>query len=272
MKKTRIAILIALALGMPVGVVAVERAAGELPPASEPSAAQAEAPAPAVAPAQPVETTAAQPEPAPAPEPVAAAPAPVAAPVAAPEPVARYVESDTFPQGSLGESDYWQSPIALAYFERQDEERRHLVARGDAFPSGHLGDNAYERMPTEIAYYDRLEQERLARLEAEQPRVAAAPEAAPANPVTAADASATGTSAPANQPAPPVEREHVVAAGSRNPLERAVEFVTRPFRDDAPAAPAPAPSDTRVPMAVDSRVPMTADEGAAGTESPATER
>lgn len=268
MKKTRIAILIALALGMPVGVVAVERAAGELPPASEPSAAQAEAPAPAVAPAQPVETTAAQPEPAPAPEPVAAAPAPVAAP----EPVARYVESDTFPQGSLGESDYWQSPIALAYFERQDEERRHLVARGDAFPSGHLGDNAYERMPTEIAYYDRLEQERLARLEAEQPRVAAAPEAAPANPVTAADASATGTSAPANQPAPPVEREHVVAAGSRNPLERAVEFVTRPFRDDAPAAPAPAPSDTRVPMAVDSRVPMTADEGAAGTESPATER
>lgn len=265
MKKTRIAILIALALGMPLGVVAVERAASELPPASEPPAAQVEAPAQAEAPAQPAETTA-QPEPAPAPAPVVSAPEPAAAP----EPVARYVESDTFPQGSLGESDYWQSPIALAYFERQDQERRHLVARGDAFPSGHLGDNAYERMPAELAYYERLEQERVARLEAEQPRVAAVSETAPAEPVAAAaDSSATGTSAPANEPTAPVEREQVVAAESRNPLERAAELVTRPFRDDAPAAPA---NDSRVPMAVDSRVPMTADEPAPTAESPATER
>lgn len=266
MRKTRIAILVALALGMPIGVVAVERAASELPPASEPPAAQVEAPAQAEAPSQPVET-AAPAEPAPAPEPVAAAPEPVAAPA----PVERYVESTTFPEGSLGESDYWQSPIALAYFERQDQERRHLVARGDVFPSGHLGDNAYERMPTELAYYERLEQERLARLEAEQPRVAAAPETAPVEPVAAADSSATGTSAPANQPAPPVEREQVVAAESRNPLERAAEFVTRPFREDKPAAPAPE-TDARVPMAVDSRVSMTADESAVAPESPSRER
>jgi hypothetical protein len=264
MKKTRIAILIALALGMPLGVVAVERAASELPPASEPPAAQIEAPAQAEAPSQPAEAVA-QPEP--TVQPVAAAPEPLAAP----EPVARYVESDTFPQGSLGESDYWQSPIAVAYFERQDQERRHLVARGDAFPSGHLGDNAYERMPTEIAYYERLEQERLARLEAEQPRIAAAPETAPVEPVAAADSSAAGTSAPANQPAPPVEREQVVAAESRNPLERAAEFVTRPFREDKPGAPAPE-TDARVPMAVDSRVSMTADESAVAPESPSTER
>jgi hypothetical protein len=262
MKKTRIAILVALALGMPIGVVAVERAASELPPASEPAAVQIEAPAQAEAPAQPAET-AVQAEPAP----VAAAPEPVATPA----PVERYVESTTFPEGSLGENDYWQSPIALAYFERQDQERRHLVARGDAFPAGHLGDNAYERLPTEIAYFERIEQERLARIEAEQPRVAAAPETAPVQPVASAESSAAGPSAPANEPAPPAEREQVVAAESRNVLQRAAEFVSRPFRgtpEDKPAAPA---ADTRVPMAVDSRVPMTAGESAGTAENP-TER
>jgi hypothetical protein len=267
MKKTRIAILVALALGMPIGVVAVERAASELPPASEPTAVQIEAPAQAEAPAQPAEA-AVQTEPAPASEPVAAASEPVAAPV----PVERYVESTTFPEGSLGESDYWQSPIALAHFERQDQERRHLVASGDAFPSGHLGDNAYERLPTELAYYERLEQQRLARIEAEQPRVAAAPESAPAEPVASAESSAAGSSVPANEPAPPAEREQVVAAESRNPLERAAELVSRPFRDtpeDKPAVPA---TDARVPMAVDSRVPMSAGETAATAEGASGER
>jgi hypothetical protein len=268
MKKTRIAILIALALGMPLGVVAVERAASELPPASEPPAAQAEAPAPAEAPAQPADI-AVQPAPVPAPQSVVAAPEPVAMP----EPVARYVESDTFPQGSLGESDYWQSPVAVAYFERQDQERRHLVARGDAFPSGHLGDNAYERMPTELAYYERIEQQRLARLEAEQQRVAAAAASAtPAEPVQAAESSAAGSSAPANEPAPAPEREQVVAAESRNPLERAAELISRPFRDGSEDKPAVPAADTRVPMAVDSRVPMTAGEGTGSAEGPLPER
>jgi hypothetical protein len=262
MKKTRIAVLIALAMGVPLGVVAVERAATELPQAG--AAAQPVEPLPQAAqPAEPLP----QAEPAPASERAETAPAPVAQPE--PVPVQRTVEMNAFPAGHL---DYQTelTPSQIAYFERIERERQSVVAFGDAFPDGHL-DYQTELPPSQIAYFDRLEQQRLARLEAARPPVAVAPAASePAASPSEVSAPISAT-APAAEQVPSAEPERVVAAEQRNPLERAADFVTRPFREEAPAAPAPepAPADRSIPMAVDHRVPMTADSGTEPAERPA---
>lgn len=187
----RLAGLISLMLAMPAAVVAIEQAA----PGGQPEAAESPA-AVAAAVAQPV-------------EPAAPAAAEDRAPVANISGIVglvRATPSSTFP---VGDSDTeWQIlPSQVAYFERLEQERRHLVARGDVFPQGD-SDTEWQMLPVQVAYFDRIERERVAAAQPAQPASEVQAEAVPA------------------------------AAAPSNPLRTALNYITSLFKPDGPSAPA----------------------------------
>jgi hypothetical protein len=115
----------------------------------------------------------------------------------------RATPSDTFPQGSDVE---WEIMPALArYLEEMERKRGPLVARGDVFPTG--SDVEWELLPVQIAYFEQLEQQRMA---------GAQPDTQAAAPVSAA--------APAGE--------------SRNPLQKAADYISGLLKRDSAAAPA----------------------------------
>jgi len=116
----------------------------------------------------------------------------------------RATPSDVFPQGSDVE---WEiSPALARYFEEMERKRGPLIARGDVFPTG--SEVEWELLPVEIAYFEQLERQRMA--EAQPDTLAAAP-VAPAAP----------------------------AADSRNPLQKAADYISGLFKREK----APAPAD-----------------------------
>jgi hypothetical protein len=176
----RIAGLISLMLAMPAAVIAIEQAApANSLQTAEPPAAVAETAAPA----------------APSGAPVTGIPGWFG--------LVRATPSSTFP---IGDSDTeWQIlPSQVAYFERIERERSHLVARGDVFPVGD-SDTEWRMMPAQAAYF------------AERERIAAARPAQPANAVQA---------------------EASPAATTGNPLRTTADYITGLFKSDSASAPA----------------------------------
>lgn len=115
----------------------------------------------------------------------------------------RATPSDVFPQGSDVE---WEiSPALARYFEEMERKRGPLIARGDVFPTG--SEVEWELLPVEIAYFEQLERQRMA--EAQPDTLAAAP-VAPAAP----------------------------AADSRNPLQKAADYISGLFKREKATAPA----------------------------------
>lgn len=115
----------------------------------------------------------------------------------------RATPSDVFPQGSDVE---WEiSPALARYFEEMERKRGPLIARGDVFPTG--SEVEWELLPVEIAYFEQLERQRMAE---------AQPDAMAAAPVT---------------PAAP-------AGDSRNPLQKAADYISGLFKRETATAPA----------------------------------
>lgn len=187
--RNRIAVLISLMLAMPAAVVAIEQAAPDYSPeAAEPPAAIAETAELAAEPAEPVAQAATE---------GGAAVTSISGLVG----LVRVQPSDTFPTGSQPESEWVMLPPLVAYLERVEQQRSHLVARGDAFPMGD-SDTEWHLLPAQVAYFERLEQQRVASV---QP--AALDDAAPA----------------------------VAEAPSRNPLRAAMDYVTGIFKPGSAA-------------------------------------
>jgi len=115
----------------------------------------------------------------------------------------RATPSDAFPKGS--DVEWEMPPVQIAYFERLERQRGPLIARGDVFPKG--SDVEWEMPPVQIAYFDRIERQRIA---------AAQPATQPAAPVASA--------APTDE--------------SRNPLQKAADYVSGLLKADSATAPA----------------------------------
>jgi hypothetical protein len=178
-RKTRIAALIAaLAFGT-AGIAAIEQsqsnevveAAEQAPGESAQTTAVEQAPAETAAAPDPAAAV----EPAPAKDAGAPATAPAPAVVAQPRSwFSRLLAAirsgkpvDLFQ--AQAETEWPLLPSQMAYFERLEQSRKHLVATGDSFPMP-SGDNGL--LPSQIAYFERLEQQRLARVQPQaEPRI-----------------------------------------------------------------------------------------------------
>ena len=115
----------------------------------------------------------------------------------------RVQPSDTFPKGSDVE---WEIMPALAwYLEEMERKRGPLVASGDVYPKG--SDVEWELLPAQVAYFDRLKRERMA------------------------------SAQPATQAAAPVSSA-ASAGESRNPLQKATDYISGLFKPDNATAPA----------------------------------
>lgn len=210
MNKTKMAVLIGVMLATPAAVVAVEQATIQ---SSDPVASVE------------MSTNAAQPT-----ESSFQVAARSDAPITRSHPVRAQLHASTaFPDGAESEYSYKQLPALVAYWDRMEQQRSHLAARGDAFPAGSESEYAFTQLPAVVAYWDGIERQRIARASTPsqaRPRI--------------------DSSASLSQPASATEPARVASANSRSVLgraadsvERAADFVTRPFRSESSEAPKP---------------------------------
>jgi hypothetical protein len=123
--------------------------------------------------------------------------------------------AEGFPMGAESEYSYKPLPAMVAYWTQLDQQRRNLVARGDVFAMGAESEHAYRQVPAAVAYWDGVERQRIAR----------------------------------------AEPQRLASAEARNPLQRAADFVTKPFkseRADAPQAQQVTQADTGSTMSAES--------------------
>lgn len=164
MKKRHIAVLMSLLFAAPAGMVALAQSESE----STAAAVEIQAvPAEPVIVAQEVAVVTDQ----------SAQPVVIAETTTVVVPVAEviYVQpkpmsvAEWIKMNSFREDDSRMLPRQQTYFDRLEQDRRHLVANSAPTASG----EDLRQLPAQIAYFDRVEQQRLASLQPQQPPVVA---------------------------------------------------------------------------------------------------
>jgi len=177
MTKTRIAVIVSLMFAAPATVVALGQSAS-LDATAPTVEIQATAPEISAEPAAPAESTVMVTETVVVAE-VSAEPIPQASGrthSAQPKGIMGWLKSstagsDTFPKANGPEDiDRPILPAQMAYFNRLEQDRSHLIAKGDAFPGAANEDR--DPLPSVVAYFDRGEQQRFASAQPRLPVVA----------------------------------------------------------------------------------------------------